>query len=1327
VPTPAVSAPAPIAVSPAASTSPPSPPSNEPSSACLSRFLSQLQGVLDEDAREPPHADAVWLARTKAAFERAAPGQRQVLIATVPDPIDSGLGYLFDTTLQALRLGMEAKVNGQPALNRDASWLPWEDAVPTQAERSKSEQCRRELPGMVLFRGAAERPELAVLLLVGETATTGVHRVSMVRALELSEALSTSLWQTARIVGPTFSGSASSLRASLENWNQKNHAHRRVSIVSGSATGGSLRNTLQSDGEASTWFADGQIEFWSTTVRETELLCRYLWRLERANPKLTTLDSVALLHESGTEFGSALTGPEGGCPLDAGVHISFPAHISALRDAYESMERDSEKDWFARRTTLAVSLREKRARLGMDAEPSAKTTFARDIAVSRVLSALVNSTVRHVVIQATDVADEIFMARKIRDAVPDVRLAFLRTDVLFLHPTFQPSLFGSFVVSPYPFLGASDFKSGQARHLQGFESSGAQGVFNAVLALRGAEPGELAEYEAPQGGGTLPVWVSVIGKGRFVPLTVLPNHVPRTRQDELRDVVFPGSDLAFNRYFPDSARFASFKDMAPKEAWSEAVRPLHENPLVLAGDVALPRFWRFLLLAVGLAFLIDRVLHRDVRRSLSTVPFPAPISDTCDQRVDRAIVRTKWRLYAAIRTAAIAATYLYLAMFWVYGVRLGDRALDGLGVCCVSALLVGAGFVVLYLTKDVLTFWLDYLAYAHSVGCHWYPWPNRRDVRAAWATARAKWTDPVADAGHSSLRSVAMALRAACTQVKEALGSWMTGSAGSAERNAMAKSHRQHGNDPSDHWDRATMPFGLARSESSNSLAELSFCQVRALASLALTIGLAFSAFQWVGMSDSLEAGGRPSRVLETLVVHRTLLLGTGVSPGAPTLAFLGVVYAWAVGRMGRLRLAHGLSQVSPKDGIADLVSTPIRLILYPDHGPALATDDAFTRVERRAINTILRPINGPKYAISLLVLLALPLVMFWLSPISTVELPLNRLLLSMHYVCSILIGNTIIQLFQYWIAFKNLLKRILEHPLGRAFDRVRPFVQESIHEQVSRTPNDLLRLAACASEFCTLTRWGQRLTDSLIEPAKQRALQLRGCKLRRLRARALSSANSRNVEKATRDEGRLGEEVIRAASVVMKLLWPVWRDELPATRVPPSLRAPSSLPPELPRLPGVSRPPPKSDPWLKAEAWRYSPQELQWVRDAESFAATVVAVLLNRYVRQLQYFVYTLLFCALLLMLGALSYPFEPHRLLSTWVWTLMLVVIGSALWTYVELDRNTLLSRIASSSAGQLTLDRGLLLRVLAWGVAPLMAAAATEYPDLVNSIFQLVSFGH
>jgi hypothetical protein len=134
-----------------------------------------------------------------------------------------------------------------------------------------------------------------------------------------------------------------------------------------------------------------------------------------------------------------------------------------------------------------------------------------------------------------------------------------------------------------------------------------------------------------------------------------------------------------------------------------------------------------------------------------------------------------------------------------------------------------------------------------------------------------------------------------------------------------------------------------------------------------------------------------------------------------------------------------------------------------------------------------------------------------------------------------------------------------------------------------------------------------------------------------------------------------------------------------------------------------------------------FLPHVLAWLRETQSFVATVIAVLVNRHVRQFRYFLYTLTGCALLLLLALVSYPFEPHRLLLTCLWVIMGSVVASGFWIFIELDRSTLLSHISGTKPGELRLDGAFAVRVLTWGVLPLLSVAAAQYPEVAGVLFR------
>jgi hypothetical protein len=96
---------------------------------------------------------------------------------------------------------------------------------------------------------------------------------------------------------------------------------------------------------------------------------------------------------------------------------------------------------------------------------------------------------------------------------------------------------------------------------------------------------------------------------------------------------------------------------------------------------------------------------------------------------------------------------------------------------------------------------------------------------------------------------------------------------------------------------------------------------------------------------------------------------------------------------------------------------------------------------------------------------------------------------------------------------------------------------------------------------------------------------------------------------------------------------------------------------------------------------------------------------------------------CALLLVLAVTSYPFEPYRLLLTFIWVVIGGVVGTCLWIFLQLDRNTLMSHLSGTPPQSVTVDGAFVLRVFAWTIVPLLSVAAAQYPEVANVLYALV----
>jgi hypothetical protein len=1323
-------------------------------SYCRARFSSPFRHLVGEtvveELRAPgsaiapapvPAGDELSTELTEMMQRLSQRVDIDVIIAALPDPTTSGLGYQFDAELEALVLSMEvstpSKLWSQPTLsyNRDRGWLPWSDLAVSKDLQAQSVGCRHEWPGVVLFRAAGPVPSIMILLLVGESPISGVSVAAMHRALELSVGLvrhphglndsgkpGTGARETL-VLGPTFSGSASSLRRALDEHGRK-HPAQRVHVVSGTATGPDVPAIIDPQ------LGAGLVLYQTTTIAGQDLVCSFLHTARRAGARTgvggprKAVDGVAILRESGTEFGTTLgrNGSGGAletCPLEAEIELSFPFHVSAIRDAYEELDSSQRKikddPSVERHTALEISLRGG-PRLDLEAPQSTVTKFAQDLALSNVLGEISREGVRWLGIQATDIADAIFLARKIRDVAPDVRLAFFTADALLLHPSFRSDLLGSLVITPYPFLGSDDFwprtrmdsaVAGVVRHSHAsFPNAEAEGSFNAVLALRGMPTKGLMEYafiEPAAGEPTqpLPVWTAVIARAGIVPLRVAP------ALDCSRVIFGNGRPAPSALCTPrtsersgDSPEWAQFNSLRDLE--------LHVDP-----DVTPPRLWNFVfgLLVFGCLLHwwfdhhVDAELQSDERFPNAIRMEASGLKPTDeDSRLDRCIVRSKWHLYAlfAQLTLSIAATYF----FAIYAIAMTTYARhDG---AYKLTIITGASFALLMLVS----------------------WRTSVALRRSWREIRA-FARSLTVEGGALLRSNGLPGQALLDQAD------------------VTRS-------------RAPLPtlllwLGFADARPLGWSVYVSYAQLRGLFWVGLLGTFVFvGGLAWSLWHDTDVGHGLGNAVPAlTLFALRSLPLTNGVSPALPLLLVMGCTYWWAMGRMARLRVLHALARMSPDDHVMDCVSTPIRAVLFPTHDDQHPADEGFTANERMVINQVLRP-NGYSYLFAMFFASFLPLLLFTLKRPTTLEPEFDTYLLFLGLaVCALLVCATLVQMMNYWSALRCLLRRLMAHPIGGAFKRVPEPIRAALDQQVSRSSDDLREVAACADAYGALFLGdGERMWNELATPFSEDApaphRRERIAHLRRL-AMGQASLDGDDLCSAEQKRDKLGMQLLTAANeMVARVLLRVWDPSLLPSQESSSedsaaaeqtesgpVRANTSrsqgngwhsLPPGalgsfyLGRVAGASTPvPPHDDRFSVAVAAIREPDHRAWLARAETYVATVVAVLVLRHVRQFKYFLYTTTGCALMLLAAVASYPFEPHRALMLCMWLLIGAVVASSLWIYVQLDIDPLLSHLAGdvSSAGKVTWNSALAQRVVIWFLLPIVSLLAAQYPGVSRQL--------
>jgi hypothetical protein len=433
-------------------------------------------------------------------------GGTKVLIATVADPHASGLAYAFDLGVDAIQRAL-----AQQGYTLREFWLPW------RTDSDGGPECTGR-PGFISASPspteAGPGPQALVVLLVGETATSGVNVAQLRCALRLvgrrvlddgsledCTPLASPTWLG--VLGPSFSGTAPSLWSELSR-----DGPVTVPIVSGSATaktlelGPTFKRTVLSDDvvlKAMLRFVAYHEGYADGGVRE---------------------DEIALLVESNTAYGAGLSEAASGIRLQ----IPFPIGVHRLREEEASAPAPPSPIG-----TVGLPLLQDKG-VGASAVPQfSRTTESYDERrLETTLQSLAKRRIRYIGILATNDLDKLFLARRARAFCPNATLFTLESSLLFTHPDEARVATGMLVASTYPLIPLTQAwtprLSGNKEVLQTFGTGTAEGIFNAALSLLGEK--QLVDFTFPfLATYPPPVWISVVGNGAMWPARVFDSRL----------------------------------------------------------------------------------------------------------------------------------------------------------------------------------------------------------------------------------------------------------------------------------------------------------------------------------------------------------------------------------------------------------------------------------------------------------------------------------------------------------------------------------------------------------------------------------------------------------------------------------------------------------------------------------------------------------------------------------------------------------------------------------------------------------------------------------
>jgi hypothetical protein len=438
-------------------------------------------------------------------------GPDNFVIAIVPDPVHTHLALYFDRTIDTIEEALQddGYIFDQAVVPWDNETHPESDDFTLRLDAKQYQEDREHLPGVMLFRpsqdlGAAKGP-LAVML-VGESPTGGVEIQQFSNAIRqiLKRTRFKESELTLRILGPTFSGSLSSLKKILTCGN--NPCYGGITILSGTISG---RREVE-DFRAK----ESDVKATFDTFQETDgvVLERFIEFLagKGFGDRHYDVRRIAELSEDETSYGSLRpSASQSEFPAKSGyckdfpaesedsvqtcsmLRLYFPREISQLRAAYQDNSRSANG---ADRLPVQA-LPHNYGVTGGDDDTVAsfsqkQTPLSQEAVLLSIVAELRKHAIEFVVLNATDPMDTLFLSHYLRAAYPQGRIVTINADMLFPREVEDTSLHGILALSTYSVSPSANHEFYQLRQRSAermFPSSSEIGTYNALHSLLSAQ------------------------------------------------------------------------------------------------------------------------------------------------------------------------------------------------------------------------------------------------------------------------------------------------------------------------------------------------------------------------------------------------------------------------------------------------------------------------------------------------------------------------------------------------------------------------------------------------------------------------------------------------------------------------------------------------------------------------------------------------------------------------------------------------------------------------------------------------------------------------
>jgi hypothetical protein len=549
----------------------------------------------------------------------------QILIATVPDPLETSDALEFDRTIAALQeAGTTAGYHFDLMLT---PWLISDLEEPKGIKQGREAQAYREAfgdePGAMLFRCDHNtnrcRTQYLLLLLVPESPAYGVNMHAALEALAAYDALWVSRKGNTsapiRWIGPEYSSSIVSLyqlqtRPSLDP--------REFCLLSGSVTTDEADeqikeiNSRRPDEKAPGWVIDNHcipVVSGEPTVSALDLDSFDLLLSQSGFSNAP----IVVVKEDETAYGASLSlydkKNEGRPALlknrDGIRQFIFPRGIAHVRGLYGASLRDATAAELSqgRLDPLMDFSDALQQPLDTGEEFAAQSPVSNESVLASIAASVTHIDARAIVILATDPLDQLFLARYFRRHAPNTRLVLFNAERLLTRLRGDFNLDGTIVVSRFPLFQDSYMQAPldnrERRHPLSFTSSNQEGVFLAALAQ--IWPHDIHQQPFHAGEQTPGSWIGVSGGGDFWPVFYQQLPSPGTAGSQ------PSTPPASAKPNADNEKQGDGTPVSCTAGCGQTEPNVADNTFLLVDtpDEALPAVWSLVLAVI----LVGATLH----------------------------------------------------------------------------------------------------------------------------------------------------------------------------------------------------------------------------------------------------------------------------------------------------------------------------------------------------------------------------------------------------------------------------------------------------------------------------------------------------------------------------------------------------------------------------------------------------------------------------------------------------------------------------------------------------------------------------------------------